>query len=68
MGARVTTEADWVAADWGTSNLRVWGIGANGDVVFALTSDQGMSKLTQDAYPQVLSGLQIGRASCRERV
>lgn len=53
----MTTEADWVAVDWGTSNLRAWGIGANGDVVFAHTSDQGMSRLTPSDYPPVLSGL-----------
>ena len=56
----MANEADWVAVDWGTSNLRVWGIGAGGDVAFARTSDQGMSKLTPDAYPRVLSGLLAG--------
>ena len=30
-------QADWVAVDWGTSNLRAWGIGAGGDVVFSRT-------------------------------
>jgi 2-dehydro-3-deoxygalactonokinase len=53
-------QADWVAVDWGTSNVRVWGIGAGGDVVFARTSDQGMGKLTPDAYPRVLSALLAG--------
>ena len=56
----MTIEADWVAVDWGTSNLRVWGIGARGDVVFSHASDQGMSKLTPEAYPRVLGGLLIG--------
>ena len=45
-------EAEWIAVDWGTSNLRAWGIGACGDVMFSRTSDQGMSKLTPDAYPR----------------
>ena len=53
-------EADWVAVDWGTSNLRVWGIGVSGDVLFRHTSDQGMSKLAPDAYPHVLGGLLAG--------
>jgi 2-dehydro-3-deoxygalactonokinase len=53
----VTIEAEWVAVDWGTSNLRVWGIGARGNVVFKHVSDQGMSKLTIDDYPHVLGGL-----------
>jgi 2-dehydro-3-deoxygalactonokinase len=57
---RVTIEAEWIAVDWGTSNLRVWGIGADGGTVFSRVSDQGMSKLTPDAYPSVLSGLLAG--------
>ena len=53
----MTIEANWVAVDWGTSNLRVWGIGRGGDVVFSRASDQGMSRLTPDAYPRVLAGV-----------
>ena len=56
----MTIEADWVAVDWGTSNLRVWGLGASGDLAFSHTSDQGMSKLAANAYPQVLAGLLAG--------
>lgn len=51
------TEADWVAVDWGTSNLRAWGIGAGGEVVFSRASDQGMGKLAPDAYPGVIATL-----------
>ena len=46
----MAVEAEWVAVDWGTSNLRVWGIGPGGEVVFARTSEQGMSRLQPDAY------------------
>jgi 2-dehydro-3-deoxygalactonokinase len=53
----VAVEAEWVAVDWGTSNLRVWGIGPGGEVAFARTSDQGMSRLQRDAYAGVLAGL-----------
>ena len=53
-------EVEWVAVDWGTSNLRAWGIGTCGDVSFSLMSDQGMSKLTPDAYPGVLGALLSG--------
>lgn len=53
-------EADWVAVDWGTSNLRAWGIGADGEVVFSRASDQGMGKLTPDAYPAVITSLLDG--------
>jgi 2-dehydro-3-deoxygalactonokinase len=56
----VTVEADWVAVDWGTSNLRAWGIGADGEVVFSRASDQGMSKLKPDAYARVLAALLSG--------
>lgn len=50
-------EADWVALDWGTSNVRAWGIDADGEVIFSRASDQGMGKLTRDAYPGVLADL-----------
>jgi 2-dehydro-3-deoxygalactonokinase len=53
----VAVEAEWVAVDWGTSNLRVWGIGPGGEVVFARTSEQGMSRLQPAAYAGVLAGL-----------
>lgn len=49
--------ADWIAVDWGTSNLRAWGIDAAGEIAFSRSSDQGMGKLTPDAYPGVLKTL-----------
>lgn len=45
---------DWVAVDWGTSNLRAWGIGVDGAVVFENTSPKGMGKLTPPDYPAAL--------------
>lgn len=45
---------DWVAVDWGTSNLRVWIMDAAGEVLAELTSDQGMSGLEPDAFEPVL--------------
>ena len=50
-------EADWVAVDWGTSNLRAWGIGTKGEVLFSRSSTQGMGKLSPDAYPAALTDL-----------
>jgi 2-dehydro-3-deoxygalactonokinase len=47
----------WMAVDWGTSNVRAWGIDASGETVFAESSDQGMGKIARDAYPAVLSSL-----------
>ena len=55
--ADVSGEADWVAVDWGTSNLRAWGMTANGEAAFSCVSDQGMGKLTREAYAGVLAGL-----------
>ncbi len=37
-------DADWIAADWGTSNLRVWAMRAT-EVVDARSSDKGMGAL-----------------------
>lgn len=56
----MTTQSEWIAVDWGTSNLRAWGIGAGGDVVFARSSAQGMSRLAPDAYASALSQLLAG--------
>ena len=50
---------EWVAVDWGTSNLRAWGIGPGGAILFAKSSDQGMGKLARDAFPGVLEALLV---------
>lgn len=51
-------QTSWVAVDWGTSNLRAWGIDASGGAIaFSRASDQGMGKLTPDAYPGALAAL-----------
>jgi 2-dehydro-3-deoxygalactonokinase len=42
--------------DWGTSNLRAWGIGPEG-VVFEKSSPQGMGKLAREEFPGALSAL-----------
>jgi 2-dehydro-3-deoxygalactonokinase len=56
----ISATLEWVAVDWGTSNLRAWGIGTCGEVSFSHISDQGMGKLTPDAYPAVLGTLLSG--------
>lgn len=48
---------DWVAVDWGTSNLRAWGIGPNGAVTFEKTSPKGMGKLAREEFPAALAEL-----------
>ena len=44
----------WIAVDWGTSNLRVWGIGADGEVVAEASSDKGMGKLERSGFEPAL--------------
>ncbi|WP_332702534.1 2-dehydro-3-deoxygalactonokinase [Devosia sp.] len=56
----MTEIIDWVAVDWGTSNLRAWGIAADGSVVFEKTSPKGMGKLTREEFPGALSELLEG--------
>ncbi len=46
--------ASWFAADWGTSNLRLWAIGPEGEVIGRATSDKGMGALTPEGYEPVL--------------
>lgn len=46
---------DWVAADWGTSHLRLWLMGKGGRVLRRLHSTAGMGTLTPEGYePELL--------------
>lgn len=44
---------DWIAIDWGTTNLRGWAMGQGGVLAHA-ESDKGMSKLSRDAFEPAL--------------
>ena len=46
--------ADWVALDWGTTNLRVWAMSSAGTIMAQAMSDNGMSKLSRDGYEPAL--------------
>jgi 2-dehydro-3-deoxygalactonokinase len=48
---------DWLAVDWGTSHLRVWGMGRDGNALFRKTSDAGMGSLTRDQFEPALLDL-----------
>jgi 2-dehydro-3-deoxygalactonokinase len=48
---------DWIAVDWGTSNLRAWAIGPDGGIVHEASSPQGMAKLTRDEFEPALLAL-----------
>ncbi|MBM9595792.1 2-dehydro-3-deoxygalactonokinase [Roseitranquillus sediminis] len=50
-------EIEWIAVDWGTSNLRAWIIGADGAVLQRLTSDKGMSQLQRNEFEPTLTSL-----------
>lgn len=51
-----TSATEWIAVDWGTSNLRVWAM--QGDVVLArAVSDAGMGGLTRDGFGPALAAL-----------
>ena len=58
---------DWIAADWGTSNLRVWAMGANGVQAQAESAD-GMGRLESAGFEPALlrlidPWLQAGRVT-----
>ena len=46
-----------IAADWGTSNLRVWGIDHQGKVVNTITNGKGMSSLMPSEFEPYLISL-----------
>lgn len=47
---------DWIAVDWGTSNLRAWAMGRSG-ILAQAQSDAGMSKLARGAFEGALLDL-----------
>jgi len=53
----VADRTEWIAVDWGTSNLRAWGMDADDRPTFEAGDERGMSRLTPADYPRVLSEL-----------
>ena len=53
----MTEIVDWVAVDWGTSNLRLWGLDSGGTVTFERSSPKGMGKLSREDFPAALADL-----------
>ena len=49
--------ANWIAVDWGTSNLRVWFIGKDALPFADAHSDQGMGSLTPSEFEPALLAL-----------
>lgn len=48
---------DWIAVDWGTSNLRVWAMGKTGSVLAESGSDEGMGSLDRTGFEPALMRL-----------
>ncbi|MEL6519368.1 MAG: 2-dehydro-3-deoxygalactonokinase [Pseudomonadota bacterium] len=53
----MTEQAHWIAVDWGTSRLRVWGLSASNTVLWQRSSEQGMATLAADAFESALLDL-----------
>ena len=53
----LTEAAEWVAVDWGTSNVRAWGIATDGTGSFAAQSDRGMGRIGPTDYAAALGDL-----------
>lgn len=47
-------KADWIAVDWGTTNLRAWAMGRDGSVLAAAESAEGMGTLARDGFEPAL--------------
>ncbi len=52
-----TGDIGWIAVDWGTTHLRVWAVGKDGQVIARRNSDRGMSKLEQSQFEPALIAL-----------
>lgn len=51
------TKPDWIALDWGTTNLRAWLMAANGSVIERRDSNEGMGGLARDGFEPALDAL-----------
>lgn len=60
MTAPIPDIPDWVAADWGTSHLRLWLMAGATRILRRIDSDAGMGGLARDAYEPTLLRLLEG--------
>ncbi len=49
--------ADWIAVDWGSSNLRAWAVGADGGTLAEASAGTGAIALAPDAFEGALLAL-----------
>ena len=54
---RELSKISLIAADWGTSNLRVWSMNHQGNVINNITNGKGMSALMPSEFEPYLMGL-----------
>ena len=54
------TEISWIAADWGTTNLRLWAMSGEDEIVAHAGSDKGMNSLEPSRFEEVLLELAGG--------
>lgn len=50
----MTISAEWIAVDWGTSNLRAWAMGPGDSVLARASSPKGMGQLQRDEFEAAL--------------
>jgi 2-dehydro-3-deoxygalactonokinase len=55
--SEMASALDWIAVDWGTSNLRAWAMGADGRPLAQAESPQGMGGLTPEQFEPALLAL-----------
>jgi 2-dehydro-3-deoxygalactonokinase len=55
-GTKALIKPDWIAVDWGTSNLRAWAMGPSG-ILAEASSEAGMASLGRDDYEPALLAL-----------
>ncbi|HSP31454.1 MAG TPA: 2-dehydro-3-deoxygalactonokinase [Halomonas sp.] len=48
--AEIARKLSWIAVDWGSSNLRAWGLDKRDNVIAQASSDKGMLSLKADEY------------------
>lgn len=46
--------ANWIAVDWGTTNIRAWAIDENGNIFASAKSEKGMGKINLQDYESVM--------------
>ena len=54
---RMAIEVEWIAVDWGTTNLRLWLMSTQNEILDSRSSNQGMSTLQRQEFEPALLAL-----------